>query len=77
MMKKQGDIGIERKASVVHHSVAPQNIDENNWYYEGKNGIELIHQVLADAGDYVQTDSIFIPWEKLTHSVRRHLGTYN
>ncbi len=76
-MKKQEGVGIERKASAVRHSVAPQNIDQNNWYYEEKNGIEVIHQVVTGASEYVQTDSIFIPWEKLTHTVRRHLGTYN
>jgi hypothetical protein len=76
-MKKQNDIGIDRNTRFVHQSVAPQNIDEHNWYYEEKDGIEIIHQVSAGGMDCVRTDSIFIPWERLTDTVRRHWGTYN
>jgi hypothetical protein len=76
-MRKQGVTNVERKPGFTHHSVVPQNIDDHNWYYEKKNGIELIHQVTSDADEYQKTDSVFIPWEKLAHSIRRHYGTYN
>jgi hypothetical protein len=76
-MKKQSDTGVFRKAGFAQPAVVPQNIDEHNWYYEEKNGIELIHQVTSDNNEYIKTDSVFIPWETLAHSVRRHSGTYN
>jgi hypothetical protein len=76
-MRRQNDISFMRNVRPVHHSVAPQNIDENNWYYEEKKGVEIIHQVTSSAQNCVRTDSILIPWEKLTDTVRRHLGTYN
>lgn len=76
-MRKQSDTGLERNIHLVHHSVAPQNIDENNWYYEEKDGVEIIHQVTTGPQNRIRTDSIFIPWGKLTETVRRHLGMFN
>jgi|GEM_PF-6817435 hypothetical protein len=76
-MKKQNDIGFERNVRHIRHSIAPQNIDEHNWYYEEKDGVEIIHQVTSGPQNRVRTDSILIPWDKLTDTMRRHLGTYN
>ncbi len=73
-MKKQNSVEIEQDA---HRSVAPQNIDEYNWYYEEQAGIEIIHQVPEEGGRCSRIDSILIPWDKLTKTVRRHLGMFN
>ena len=55
-------------------SMRPQRIDNSNWYYEEKRGIEVIHEVYAsDEKDvkYLRTDHIMIPWAKLRKSLAR------
>lgn len=53
-----------------HLSRNPQKINDTNWYYEGKGGIEVIHKVHS-LGVYVKTDHILISWQKLRVSLRR------
>lgn len=50
---------------------SPQDIDKHNWYYEEEAGIEVIHQVIRDDGEYICTDSIVIPWDSLRRSLSR------
>jgi hypothetical protein len=52
-------------------SLAPQNIDEHNWYYEEKKGIVIVHEVMEKAR-YIRTDQFVIPWAKLRKSVKRN-----
>lgn len=49
----------------------PQTIDKNNWYYEYRGHIKLIHMVYDDDGNYIQTDQIKIPWKRLSRSEKR------
>lgn len=48
----------------------PQNIDKNNWYYEDKRGVELIHEIWI-AGQYIRTDNILIRWKQLDGTLER------
>jgi hypothetical protein len=48
----------------------PVSIAKNDWYYEVKEGIEVIHEVLVD-NCYLKTDHIIIPWSKLEKSLER------
>jgi hypothetical protein len=52
----------------------PMNIDKNNWYYEEIKGIYCVHQVLDDKGNYLKTETWYIPWKRLLESVRRKYG---
>ncbi len=46
-------------------------IDKNNWYYEEKKGICVVHQVCDKSGTVIRTDQFYIPWKRLLESVRR------
>lgn len=50
--------------------MSPQQIDENNWYYEEYNSIVLVHEVIVD-GKFFRADQIKIPWKKLLASCER------
>jgi hypothetical protein len=52
----------------------PINLDEHNWYYEDKGGIDVIHEIRDEEGNYYRTDHIKIPWKKLLESVKRKYG---
>lgn len=49
----------------------PMLIDDDNWYYEEKEGICVIHQVKDKHGGYLKTDQFYIPWKKILESVKR------
>jgi len=51
----------------------PMNVDAFNWYYEEEKGISFVHEVYRE-GEYLQTDTIFIPWKRLLESVKRKYG---
>lgn len=51
--------------------LVPMNIDEDNWYYEEKKGICVVHRVVDEDGGYRRTDQFYIPWKRLLESVRR------
>lgn len=52
-------------------SRAPQDIDEQNWYYENLTHLLLVHEVRKEDGAYIRTDSIKIPWRKIRDSLKR------
>lgn len=52
-------------------SLAPQNIDKFNWYYEYPRSIALVHETRTLDGGFVQTDQVRIPWRMLEQSYRR------
>jgi hypothetical protein len=56
--------------SVKDLSRDPQNIDERNWYYEEKDGIEVIHKTFDKSG-FPYSDHIKIPWRMIKKSIRR------
>lgn len=57
-----------RKAS---RSLEPQQLSENDWYYEKRGQLLLVHQVHTKDGSYVQTDQVKIPWRKIETSLKR------
>ena len=54
------------------HSLNPQDIDAENWYYEEQKGLTLIHLHAPGV-----TCQIVIPWKLVSASIRRHLGRPN
>lgn len=52
-------------------SLAPQQINENNWYYEYPTYLLLVHEVKYLDGKHFRTDSIKIPWRKIKTSLAR------
>ncbi len=44
----------------------PQNLGRNAWYYEQKDGLEIIHEIPSRPPEH-----IFIPWEMLEVSLER------
>jgi hypothetical protein len=51
---------------------APMNIDEDNWYYEERRGIVIVHQHRDSEGNIVSGSQITIPWRKLRASLNRY-----
>ena len=49
----------------------PMKIDDDNWYYEEKKGICVVHQVKDGKREYLKTDQFYIPWKRLLESVKR------
>jgi hypothetical protein len=52
-------------------SRAPQNIDDQNWYYENQTHLLLVHEVRKEDGTHIRTDSIKVPWRKIRASLER------
>ncbi len=52
----------------------PQDIDEENWYYEYPSHLLLVHEVRKADGTHIRTDSVKIPWRKIDVSIRRAWG---
>lgn len=52
-------------------SLDPQHINENNWYYETKKGIEIIHQMRNIHGNMICNEIFTIPWKKIENSLKR------
>ena len=52
-------------------SLAPQNVSKTDWYYEEKTHMLFVHEVRTEAGDYIRTDQIKIPWKKVEASLKR------
>jgi hypothetical protein len=48
----------------------PQKIDEQNWYYEERRGVCLVHEVWIE-GRHVRTDQVYIPWRLLRATMKR------
>lgn len=54
-------------------SLDPQQIDKENWYYEEKKGVLLVHEIRTKDG-YLRTDQILIPWRMIAASMKRKEG---
>lgn len=52
-------------------SIEPQNLGDDDWYYEEKSALLLVHRVKDKDGVYIKTDQIKIPWRKIEASLRR------
>lgn len=52
-------------------SLKPQKIGENDWYYEEKGHLLLVHEVRSESGQWMRTDQIKIPWRKIEASLMR------
>lgn len=52
-------------------SLNPQHINRNNWYYENKKSIDLIHEVKNEDGKVIKTDQIRIPLFRLAETLKR------
>lgn len=50
----------------MSHSLEPQLINENNWYYEERRGVALVHEVPGGV------DYVLIPWRMLVATMKRH-----
>lgn len=55
-------------------SLEPQSLGLNDWYYEEKRGITVVHEVIIET-TYLRTDQIFIPWRKIEASLKRKMGS--
>ena len=44
----------------------PQDIDKNNWFYDGEKYLTFIHEVIDKNGNLTQTDSFNVSIEQLT-----------
>jgi hypothetical protein len=65
--------------SKINHSKLsnkPQDLGKHDWYYEDKNHITLVHEVIdKNTGNWIRTDQIKIPWFKILKSIQRAYGT--
>ncbi len=43
----------------------PQDIDKNNWFYDGKTHITFVHEVLDKDNNWVQTDQFKVSIKQL------------
>ncbi len=58
----------------VKASRSPQNIGDEDWYYEEPNNLLLIHEVRdKNTKEYIRTDQIKIPWRMILKSLKRIL----
>lgn len=60
-----------KKPRKTARSLTPQEVTENNWYYEQKGHLLFVHQVRDKDGAFVQTDQVKIPWRKIEASLKR------
>ena len=51
--------------------LGPVTIDHNNWYYEERTHLLLVHEVRDKAGAYTRADTIKIPWRMIEASCKR------
>jgi len=49
----------------------PIEIDDDNWYYEERQGVCVVHRVKDHDDQYLKTDQFYIPWKRLLESVKR------
>lgn len=71
--KSKIKLGTKRSAHVLLR--APLTLGEHDWYYEEKNHITLVHEVIdLKTGEYIRTDQIKIPWPKMFRSIHRAYG---
>ena len=54
---------------------SPINVDDDNWYYEEKKGICVVHRARDEQGNHLQTDQFYIPWKRILESVKRKYPT--
>jgi len=59
------------KPKKLKPSNTAQYVSDSSWYYERRGSIELCHELRDEAGLYIQTDHIIIPWRKLMASAKR------
>lgn len=52
-------------------TTGPHDISKNDWFYEERHGLLLVHQVHDKAGNYICTEQVKIPWRKLEASLKR------
>lgn len=50
---------------------SPQDLTDDDWYYEYPTYLLLVHRVRRGDGTYVQTDSIKIHWRRIKESLER------
>ena len=50
--------------------IHPQHIDERNWYYLVGKEVLFVHEVLDEAGNYLQTDQFRVPLSLIKKSLR-------
>jgi len=49
----------------------PHQITKNDWFYEERTGLLLVHEVYSPMGNYLCTEQIKIPWRKIEASLKR------
>jgi hypothetical protein len=54
------------------YPLEPRHLTDATWFYETKDGLEIVHRVHSDVGAFIQTDTIILPWRKLSSAVDRH-----
>ena len=52
-------------------SQEPQQVDKSTWYYEEPKGILVVREVHTDAGQYIKTEQVVIPWRMIRASLGR------
>jgi hypothetical protein len=56
---------------MAKHSLEPQGVDDDTWYYEDKRGIDVVHRVKFPNGT-TEIIRLVIPWRKLEATMKRH-----
>lgn len=60
---------MEKKYKRVEINSKPQDIDKDNWFYDGKTHLTFIHQVKDKEGKYIQTDDFKVSIKKLSNFI--------
>lgn len=57
----------------VHHSTDPQFLGENTWFYDGVDGVHIMHEVTEDENfNNHRPVEITISWTVLRDALRRN-----
>jgi hypothetical protein len=51
--------------------LGPHKITKNDWFYEERTGLLLVHEVYSPLGNYICTEQVKLPWRKLEASLKR------
>lgn len=57
-------------------SLDPHHINQDAWYYEGKQGIEVCRHVRDSDGNYLALSITMVSWKKIRASMRRCLHAH-
>jgi hypothetical protein len=52
--------------------LGPHIVTEDLWFYENPKGLNIVHDIRLESGQYVRTDQIIIPWRQVVAAVRRY-----